>query len=345
LQTKTSNLAKGSFLKKTIIISIASLVIILFAGATYKILQSSSTDKDYYDAFNRNYKIFNVEMPEQLTFAGEPVPIDKYYVRESLERELIVNTYWNSNTLLLFKRAFRFFPIIEPIFKQYGIPDDLKYVVLIESNLENVVSPAGAAGYWQFMKNTATSYGLEISDEVDERLNIEKATVAACKYFSNAYKVYKNWTLAAASYNIGVGGLSEHLKTQKIYNYYDLHLNKETIRYVYRIIAVKTIFQNPSKYGYYIRLKDLYPPIPTQIITIDSAVSDISQFAIDNKVNFRVIKDLNPWILKNSLKNTAKKRYEIKIPVNSCIKYDSLINKVKNYYRLFNDTLGVESIK
>lgn len=339
------NSSNNSFLKKTLIISLALLFIIVFAGAAYKFLQNDSNDKEYYNAFNRNYKIFSVEIPEKISFAGEPVPIEKYYVREALERELIVNTYWNSNTLLMFKRAFRFFPIIEPILKQNGVPDDVKFVALIESGLENVISPAGAAGYWQFMKNTATSYGLEISDEVDERLNIEKSTVAACKYFNNAFKTYKNWTLAAASYNIGIGGLSENLKTQKVDNYYDLYLNKETIRYVYRILAVKTIFQNPSKYGYYIRLKDLYPPVPTQVITIDSAVSDFSQFALDNKVNYRIIKDLNPWVLKNSFKNAAKKKYEIKIPFNGCVNNDSLMKRVKGYYNLFNDTTKVESIK
>jgi hypothetical protein len=334
-----------SFIKKTIIISISFIVVVVFVGATYKFLKIDSNDKDYYNAFNRNYKIFSVEVPKTLSFAGEQVPVDKYYVRESLERELIVNTYWNSNTLLLFKRAFRFFPIIEPILKQNGIPDDIKYVALIESGLENVTSPAGAAGYWQFMKNTATSYGLEISDEIDERLNIEKSTQAACKYFLTAYKTYKNWTLSAASYNIGFGGLNEHLKTQKVDNYYDLHLNKETIRYVYRILAVKTIFQNPSKYGYYIRIKDLYPPVPVQNITVDTAVSDFPQFALDNKVNFRILKELNPWLLKTSLKNIAKKKYYIKIPFNACVSYDSLLLKVKNNQNLFNDTLSVEMIK
>ncbi len=334
-----------SFIKKAIIVSTSCIIVLVFVAATYKYLKIESNDKEYYNAFNRNYKIFSVEVPKTLSFAGENVPVDKYYVRESLERELIVNTYWNSNTLLLFKRAFRFFPVIEPILKQNGIPDDLKYVALIESGLENVTSPAGAAGYWQFMKNTATSYGLEISDEIDERLNIEKSTQAACKYFLAAYKTYKNWTLAAASYNIGMGGLSEQIKTQKVDNYYDLQLNKETIRYVYRILAVKTIFQNPSKYGYYIRIKDLYPPIPFQSITIDSAVSDFPKFAIDNKINFRVLKDLNPWLLKTSLKNTAKKQYLIKIPINSCVSYDSLLLRVKNTHNLFNDTLSVDMIK
>jgi len=321
------------------------LVVIIFCTAAYKIVSSGVEDKKYYEAFSKNYKIFNVEIPETIDFAGEIVPLDTFYTRESLERELLVNVYWNSNTLLMFKRANRYFPIIESILKKNNIPDDFKFVALIESNLENVTSPAGAKGYWQFMKSTATSYGLEISGEVDERLNIEKSTEAACKYFKAAYKKFNNWTLAAASYNMGMSGISGHLDDQKVSNYYDLYLNKETTRYIFRILAVKSIFLKPVKYGYYIRHKDLYPPIPTTVLEIDSTIVSLPSFALENKINYRILKELNPWLLNFSLTVKDGKTYSILIPKVGYTNYKMLDKLFEDPNKIFHDTLKIQNVE
>lgn len=297
------------------------------------------TDDRYYKAFDQSYKIFAPRIPEKLDFADEAVPVNIYYIREGLDREILVNTYWHSNTLLLFKRAFRWFPIIEPILKENKVPDDFKYLALIESGLMNVTSPSGAKGFWQFMKSTATSYDLEVSSEVDERYNLEKSTVAACKYLKDAYAKYGSWTVAAASYNMGMGGISGKLKEQKQDNYYDLLLNAETSRYIYRILAVKLIFEQPTKYGFYLRKKDLYPPIPTEDILVDTAITNLIDFAIANKINYKVLKDLNPWLRDSKLLNKDKKTYKIKIPKASNLNYSVLQKEFINDTLIYKDTI------
>lgn len=261
------------------------------------------------------------QIPEQLTFAGEAVPVERLDVRESLDRELLVNMYWHSQTFLLLKRANRFFPVIEPILKSKSIPDDFKYLALIESGFANVVSPAGAAGFWQFLKTTGSKYGLVIDEEVDERYNLEKATEAACSYLSNSNKLFKGWTLAAAAYNMGDGGVSGQVKSQKVSNYYDLHLNHETARYVYRILAIKLIFENPESYGFRYDKADLYPPVKTNILSVDSAITDLAQFALNNGINYKILKEYNPWLRKTSLENKKKNVYLIKIPVAEALLY------------------------
>jgi hypothetical protein len=205
------------------------------------------------------HQFYGIPMPDSVSFAGEPAPTDIFYVREYFDREITVNTYWHSATILLLKRANRWFPVIEPILKKEGMPDDFKYLALIESGLENVTSPAGAIGFWQFLKTTAREKGLEVNDFVDERYHVEKSTKAACRYLKDAHKKFGNWTLVAASYNTGVARISEELKKQKADNYYDLMLSIETTRYVFRILAIKTIFLEQEKYGFYLKNEDSLP--------------------------------------------------------------------------------------
>ena len=280
------------------------------------------SDKGYEDYFNSNYKTFNIRIPKNLNFSGEKVPINDFSVHDAMERELVINTYWQSQSLLLHKRANRWFPIIEPILKKNNIPEDFKYIALIESQLTNVVSPQGATGFWQIVEATGTGYGLEITDEVDERYNVVKSTEAACKYFKEAYKIFNNWTLVAASYNIGMGGLQGQLDKQKVTKYYDLLLNEETARYVYRILAMKEIIARPKVYGYMIRKKDLYPVIQTKKIIIDSTIHNLADFAISQKINYKILKMFNPWLRTNSLTNSGNKKYVLELPKNGVEIYD-----------------------
>ncbi len=269
---------------------------------------------EYQSLINENYKIYSLPMPEDANFSGEKVPLDNIIVKEALDKELLSNTYWHSNTFYFIKRANRWFPIIEKILKEEGVPDDFKYLAVIESGLLNVTSPSGAKGYWQFMPATAKGYDLELSKEVDERKHIEKSTRAACAYLKEAYDKFNNWTLAAASYNMGKNGLMTRLKNQKADNYYDLLLNTETARYVYRILAVKYILQNPANYGFNVRPEDMYPPYETINISVDSSVSSWVDFAISQGTNFKTLKELNPWLTADGLSNSAGKEYTILLP-------------------------------
>ncbi|MDZ7740223.1 MAG: transglycosylase SLT domain-containing protein [Bacteroidota bacterium] len=262
----------------------------------------------------QQYRISAVEIPENISFAGEKVPVDLYYVRESLDKELTVNTYWHSSTLLMMKRSSRYLPLIEPILKEEGVPDDFKYVALIESGFENVTSPAGAVGFWQFLKGTAKDYGLEVNKEVDERYHLEKATRAACRYFKDAYEDYGNWTLVAAAFNAGKRGINRQIDRQKEETYYDLLLDDETERYIFRILAMKTIFTNPEKYGFDVDRKDLYDPIPTFTVSIADEVPSWADFAKENGITYRILKDFNPWLRQSYLKNRHNKEYKILLP-------------------------------
>ena len=274
-----------------------------------------SPNKDYQSLINENYKIYSLPMPKGANFANELVPLENILVKESLDKELLSNTYWHSNTFFYIKRASRWFPTIERILKEQGVPDDFKYLAVIESGLLNVTSPSGAKGYWQFMPATASGYNLELSADVDERKNIEKATLAACKYLKEAYKKFDNWTLAAASYNMGKTGLLTRLINQKADNYYDLLLNDETARYVYRIIAVKYILSNPENYGFHVRAEDMYPEFKTKVVTVSSSIDSWVDFAIQNGTNYKTLKELNPWLVSDGLVNKANNTYEVLIPV------------------------------
>jgi len=313
------------------------LLLILFNGS------SSMPDKnsDYQKAFYKNYKIFAVDIPDYIEFAGEKVETNRYDVRESIDKELLVNTYWQSQTIMLIKKANRYFPIVEPILKKYNVPEDFKYLALAESGfVNNLVSPAGAAGIWQFMKESGIQYGLEVNDNVDERYNIEKETEAACKYLLEAYGIYKSWTMAAASYNVGMGSLTKQIGQQKVKSYYDLFLNTETGRYVYRIIALKLIISNPKEYGFYLRKKDLYPSIPTYTVKVDSSIKNMVGFAELYKINYKILKEFNLWIRKSSLENTAKKTYYITIPKEGYLNYDTLLSGIPDEPFVLPDSIA-----
>ncbi len=283
------------------------LLIFLFLKAVLP-----STDDDYYkESFLNHYGIYAVPIPVEIDFAGERVPLEEGDILERLDRELLVNTYWQSNTLLYIKRANRWFPVFEPILAANGIPDDFKYVALIESGLMNVVSPAGAAGFWQFLATTAREYGLEVNDFVDERYHVEKATQAACRYFLDGYRRFGNWTLAAAGYNMGNAGVSRQMGTQMQNCYHDLHLNEETSRYIFRILAVKHILENPARSGFHFREKDLYKPLQYRTITVDRPIANLAQFALDNGTNYKTLRLLNPWVRSNELPNRSGIRYEL----------------------------------
>ncbi len=260
--------------------------------------------------------VYTIKVPQQASFAGEQVPLEIFYVREYFDRELTVNTYFHSSTILLLKRSNRWFPIIEPILAANNIPNDFKYLALIESGLQNVTSPAGAKGFWQFLKYTAREHGLEVNNDIDERYNVEKSTMAACSYLNESYEKYRDWTLVAAAYNAGNRRITEELKRQKVDSYYNLLLNDETARYVFRILAVKTIFENPEKYGFYPGDMDLYPPIQTEIIAVNETVKDLIDFARDHNINYKTLKYLNPWLLKDYLPNRSHRTYHLKIPLN-----------------------------
>ena len=271
-------------------------------------------DSPLKESFFNNYKVYAIDLPEKLDFAGERVPIEDPDVYERLDREFLVNTYWQSNGLLYIKRANKYFPIIEPILKRNNIPDDFKYLALIESGLTNAVSPAGASGFWQFMKSAAKEYGLEVGDQVDERYHLEKATQAACDYLNAAKRSTGSWTMAAAAYNAGVAGMNRQANLQETNNYYDLWLNNETSRYVFRILAVKEIMKNPKKYGFVFDKRHLYNELPTYSVMIDSSITNLISFAKQYNITYKDLKVYNPWLRDRKLENKDGKTYYIKIP-------------------------------
>ena len=252
--------------------------------------------------------------PTTTDFAGETAPLHVVDVRERLDRELLINANLHSTTTLILKRANRAFPVIEPILQKYGIPDDFKYLAVIESGLVNAVSSAGARGVWQFMPETAKEKGMEVNDFVDERYHLEKSTEAACKYLLTAKNKFGSWTMAAASYNGGMNGVNKKIEEQQVTNYYDLALTEETSRYVFRILALKEIMKNPGKYGFNIYPTDLYSPIPTKKIEVDSTITDLASFAKTQGINYKILKIHNPWLRDKKLVNPSKKKYEIEIP-------------------------------
>jgi len=253
--------------------------------------------------------------PSEVDFAGEKAPLQITDVRERLDRELLINANLDATTALIIKRANRAFPIIEPILAKYGVPDDFKYLAVIESGLVNAVSSAGARGVWQFMPETAKEKGMEVNDIVDERYHLEKSTEAACRYLLSAKDKFGSWTLAAASYNGGMNGITKKIDEQKVSNYYDLALTEETSRYVFRILALKEIMKQPAKYGFSIFSSDLYAPIPTKKIEVDSTITDLTGFAKSQGINYKILKIHNPWLRDKKLVNPNKKRYEIEIPL------------------------------
>ncbi len=317
------------------------LILLLFVFSSQK---ENPPDSTYRQAFHDSYKIFSVEIPEKIDFAGEPAPLDLFYVREMLDRELLINTYWHTSTILLIKRANRWFPVIEPILKKNGIPDDFKYLALIESGLMNVVSPKGATGFWQFLEKTAREYGLEVNKEIDERYNVEKSTEAACRYLLDSYDEFGDWTLVAAAYNAGRKRVENAIEKQKTKDYYNLYLNDETSRYIFRIMAIKTIYQNPTKYGFYIRESDLYPFIPTINIKVENTIPDLVEFAHKNGVSYKILKLFNPWLRSGKLPDESHKTYYIKLPERQYLDPGSAQKLLGSEQEIFHDTLQVNDL-
>jgi hypothetical protein len=302
---------KNASLKNRIIILITTLITALvfiflgFAKNENKIVKSHKIN---------TLEIKSPSIPSELYLFGERIPLESFDILERFEREIIVNTFSHAATILSIKRSGRWFPIIEEILKKNNVPEDFKYLAVVESNLDNVVSPAGATGFWQFMKETAIKYGLEVNDQVDERYHIEKSTQAACEYLLEAYNKFGNWTLAAASYNAGMNGIKKWSGIQRSKNFYNLLLNTETSRFIFRIAAIKTIFENPENYGFIIDKSEKYAPIKTSEIKIDSSISNLTDFSISLGINYKILKYLNPWLRDTQLKNTNNKSYIIKIP-------------------------------
>jgi len=293
------------------IISLLSIVCItlLFINAIHK------SDIDPKTNTHQNYKIRALKLPSNLNLAGERVPLEKLDVRERMDRELLVNTYWQSNGILLLKRANKYFPVIEPLLKKHGLPDDFKFLALAESGFTDETSTVGAAGMWHFMKGTGKEYDLEINDNVDERYNIEKSTKVAAEYLISAKNRFGSWTLAAAAYNAGNYGIARRLEAQEVTNYYDAKLANETERYVFRILALKEIISNPEKYGFVFEKDDLYTIKKTYTVKVDTAITNITSFAKGFGLNYKEFKIHNPWLRENKLNNRSRKVYEIKIPV------------------------------
>jgi hypothetical protein len=333
-------------MNKNIFQNILFPVVMLGIGMAFIIFLSSDKTQDilYRNLFLRNYRVFVPQIPDKIDFAGEKVPLDIYYVRESLDREIMAGTFMHSSTIQMFKRANRWFPIIEPILKKNNVPDDFKFLALAESNLVNVVSPTGAEGFWQFLKGTAIKYRLEVNEEVDERYNVEKSTQAACDYFKDAYEEYGNWTLAAASFNRGIDGVSKAVEKQKVKSYYDLYLVDETARYIFRILAIKQVYNHPVQYGFYLRESDFYPPLPYTTVTVDSAITDLADFAFKMKVNYKILREYNPWLRRYNLPNKTGKSYVFKLPKEGYLKVDLLRKGLSDSDVFFNDTLKINQV-
>ena len=333
---KKLNLSSGKLVLVLALISVTAL------QGFFLIRSISVSDHEYQKAFKDNYHVLAKQLPDKADFAGEEVPMNLYFVSEGLDREILVNTYWQSSTLLLLKKTNRYFPQIEPILEKYNIPNDFKYVPLIESGLANVTSPAKAAGFWQLLAGTAKMYGLEVTDEVDERFNVKKSTEAACKYILNSYNDYGSWTMAAAAYNAGDGRMKGEMQKQGTTDFYNLHLNSETSRYIFRILAMKLIYEDPNSYGFSLRNKDLYPVIPTYEVTVDTSIRDLVSFAKYYGVSYKILKAMNPWLMKDKLTNTARKPYIFTFPAKGYDNYQVLQGSIDQPFGIFNEKDSIE---
>ncbi len=293
------------------ILTITLAIIFLGTGAT----ENPVSDKAIKEKIKENYHVYAVPLPDSMDFSGETVPLEFPDVREKLDKELLINMYWQSNTLLKIKRTAKYFPVIEPILQKNGIPDDFKYLALAESGLDHVVSPAGAKGIWQFMPKTARRYGLTVNQDIDERYHLEKSTQAACQYFKDAYKKFGSWTLVAAAYNRGMQGLEKAIADQKENNYYKLYLNPETARYLYRILALKEIISHWEDYGFHIRKEDLYTFPRFTTVSVSAPVESWPEFARHYGISYGQLRYLNPWIRSYSYENKNKDTLILKIPL------------------------------
>lgn len=304
-----------------ILLVLFAFVFELFVFSVKEPRQAAKLDGDY--------QLSDFELNHNVDFCGEKVPLYSQDVLERYDREIIKNANWHSEMTLLYKRTGKYFPMIERILKEEGIPDDFKYLCVIESGLDNVVSPAGASGFWQIMERTGREYGLTVNKQVDERYHLEKATRAACKYFRTSFKKFNSWTLVAASYNLGISGIERRLKKQQTDSYYDLLLNTETSRYVFRILAVKEILTKPEKYKFRFDKKIKYPMPELKQIEVDSSIKDIAEWSKSQGYNYKIVKLFNPWLRRKYLNNPDSTPYKIALPTG-------------DYYIFASDTSGIE---
>lgn len=300
-------------------IGIASVAVLAVNGngTSNKDITENNTPTDTLRALAdevNTIRYFAAKLPKTLTFAGEEVPLDDPEVRERLDRELTVTGYWHSNTIQNLKLANRWFPIIESTLKENGIPGDFKYLAMAESGLRNVISPSGAHGYWQFLENTGEHYGLTINGEVDERYDMEKSCKAAAQYFKDAHAKFGNWTLAAASYNAGMGAIEGAVNYQDEHSYYDLYFREETSRYVFRALAFKIIYEHTQDYGFFLTKEDLYDPLEYSEVAVTTSIPNLAEFAKKNGTNYKLLKYYNPWLRSDMLTVKPGQKYMIKVP-------------------------------
>lgn len=300
--------------KKHLIATGALLLVVSLLKLLSYILFNQNQNNDYADYFDPSLHSYSIQIPKNLRFAGESLPLKKKEFRIAMENELLLNTFWNTHTNFLHRRASRWFPVIEPILKANGIPDDFKYIAIVESQLTNVISKQGATGFWQLLGSTAERYGLEVDGEVDERYHVAKATNAACKYFKEAYAVFHNWTLVAASYNLGIGGIQSKMEHQEKSDFFELHLPAETQRYLFKILAIKEIIGRPAVYGYTITKRDQLRPLSGKTIHIDTTIHNLDLFASARGIEPELLKSYNPWLISNSLTAKDNKKYLLLLP-------------------------------
>ncbi len=307
-------------MKRNIIYILSAIIVV--SAITIMSLSNNDTEKVDQQRPQVLSMTASVNVPDEMTFAGEKIVFDRYDLRERMDRELNSFTYFHSTTLLLFKRANRIFPIIEPILKQQGVPNDIKYIAVIESSLDHrAISPARAVGLWQFMSGTAPGFGLEVSSEVDERYHIEKSTAAACRYLKDAYQKYASWSAAALSYNGGHARITNEFSNQQTNKALDLWLVEETTRYYFRMLAIKTIFENPAQYGFIIRADQLYKPLEFKEVSVSSSIPNLVSFAKEHGLTYAQLKDFNSWLRSDKLTNKSGKTYTILIPTRESLFY------------------------
>lgn len=302
-------------MKKIFLLICAMYSTVTFAQRNQKINPDPNASNRLYEG-HMPLKVTAPRIPKTYTLFGENVPLQLFDVKERFDKELLTNTYMHGSTIHILKLTTRYFPEIEKILKAKGLPEDFKYLCVAESALRNQVSRVGASGFWQFMKGTAPSYGLYIDSEVDERYDPIKSTYAACKYLQAAYNKFGNWTAAAASYNCGMGGYNGNASRQGSYNFYDLDLPDETMKYIFRIMALKYIIENQNDLGFFMYDEDLYKPIPTRKISVSGSIGDLSTWARSQGSNYKTIKLLNPWLSGKTLYNKAGRSYQIELPLN-----------------------------
>lgn len=312
-------------MKRKYLRSLGIVLTVVYVGISIPLLLNSTRFDTSRDSLHNHVSHFTASppVPQQVTFAGQPIAMDRYDYRERMDRELMSFTYMHSSTLLSLKRANRYFPVIEPILKANGIPDDFKYLAVIESGLNHLAkSPAGAAGMWQFMQATGREYGLEVNANIDERYHLEKATRAACAYLKKSYEKYGNWLSVAAAYNAGQARISSQLEKQMADHAADLWLVEETSRYMFRLLAAKEVLSHPQRYGFMVRKEQLYPPLAYTTDTLTVGIANLAQYAQSRGITYAQLKDFNPWLRATSLMNKSRRTYVLKIPTQEGLYYD-----------------------